>query len=288
MSSQKGFSIIFILLGVVVVMGFAGGVYYFGKSQLSIPQSPNQMIVTKTPEPTQIKTSAGSANPAAVNCEQKGGKSEIKTAPSGDQYGVCKFSDGTECEAWAYMNGTCKPGQYKNWDENINKQPNLSINFYTTGFTDSITDQSSENSWTKNTWTDKEKAKYLFLGITVHNTSSFSSTNKETALKIEGDINKEITIPVLDPGKYSQQIPIYIPLPPKNNMLRISVNSDNSVTESDYYDDYVFVDLKEGTEMTERASFDKTFDFEKQIATQLTCEDLKLINRINDFPNCSH
>lgn len=236
--------------------------------------------------PTPVKTSAGLANPASVNCEQKGGKSEIRTEPSGGQYRVCKFSDGTECEEWAYMNGACKPGQYKNWEENINKQPNLKISFYTTGFTTSITDQTNQLSSTKNTWTEKDNAKYVFLGITVQNTNDFSSTGKETTLKVTGDINKDVTIPILKPGEYSQIIPLFIPLPPQNNILRLSVNDDKSISESDYYDDYVFVSLKEGTTMTERL-FDKTFGYETQIATQLTCSDLKLINRINDFPNCS-
>ena len=50
------------------------------------------------------------ANPASVNCEQKGGKLEIRTASGGGQYGVCTFPDGSECEEWAYLRGECTPG----------------------------------------------------------------------------------------------------------------------------------------------------------------------------------
>jgi len=47
------------------------------------------------------------ANPASVNCEQKGGKVEIKTAADGSQSGICKFPDGSQCEEWAFFRGEC-------------------------------------------------------------------------------------------------------------------------------------------------------------------------------------
>jgi putative hemolysin len=50
-------------------------------------------------------------NPASINCVEKGGVSDIRTSEDGSQYGVCKFSDGTECEEWAYFRGTCAPGR---------------------------------------------------------------------------------------------------------------------------------------------------------------------------------
>ncbi len=52
----------------------------------------------------------GIANPASVNCEQKGGKLEMRTDSSGGVTGICKFSDGSECDEWAYFRGECKPG----------------------------------------------------------------------------------------------------------------------------------------------------------------------------------
>ncbi|RPI34023.1 MAG: DUF333 domain-containing protein [Chloroflexota bacterium] len=48
-------------------------------------------------------------NPASKNCEQNGYQLEIRTAGDGSQYGVCIFSDGTECEEWAYLRGECGP-----------------------------------------------------------------------------------------------------------------------------------------------------------------------------------
>ncbi|HOW60353.1 MAG TPA: DUF333 domain-containing protein [Candidatus Moranbacteria bacterium] len=48
------------------------------------------------------------ANPASVYCEQNGGKLEIRTAFDGGQTGYCKFSDGSECEEWAYFRKECE------------------------------------------------------------------------------------------------------------------------------------------------------------------------------------
>jgi putative hemolysin len=48
------------------------------------------------------------ANPASVYCEQVGGRLEIRTDPEGGQYGMCLFSDGSECEEWALYRGECQ------------------------------------------------------------------------------------------------------------------------------------------------------------------------------------
>ncbi|MFA6422248.1 MAG: DUF333 domain-containing protein [Candidatus Buchananbacteria bacterium] len=50
------------------------------------------------------------ANPASVNCKEKGGTSEIITKEDGSQYGNCKLPDGSECEEWAFMRGECPQG----------------------------------------------------------------------------------------------------------------------------------------------------------------------------------
>ena len=52
----------------------------------------------------------GMANPASVNCVQKGGTVKIETAPGGGQYGVCVFADNRQCEEWAMMRGRCPVG----------------------------------------------------------------------------------------------------------------------------------------------------------------------------------
>jgi putative hemolysin len=57
---------------------------------------------------------AGIANPASVNCIEKGGNLTIRTEKEGGQYGVCIFADKSECEEWTYYRGECKPGEQFN------------------------------------------------------------------------------------------------------------------------------------------------------------------------------
>ncbi|MFA5124478.1 MAG: DUF333 domain-containing protein [Patescibacteria group bacterium] len=52
----------------------------------------------------------GLANPASVNCQEKGGTLEIITDLEGNQSGLCKFPDDTQCEEWAFFRGECRPG----------------------------------------------------------------------------------------------------------------------------------------------------------------------------------
>lgn len=50
------------------------------------------------------------ANPASVNCSQKGGTLHIESRPDGSQFGVCVFVDNHQCEEWALFRGECPVG----------------------------------------------------------------------------------------------------------------------------------------------------------------------------------
>jgi putative hemolysin len=52
----------------------------------------------------------GMPNPASVYCGEQGGTVDIRTAADGSQQGFCVFDDGSECDEWAFFNGTCAPG----------------------------------------------------------------------------------------------------------------------------------------------------------------------------------
>jgi len=52
-------------------------------------------------------------NPASQYCVEQGGKVEIRTDAQGNEYGVCVFPDGSECEEWAFFRGECAPGEVK-------------------------------------------------------------------------------------------------------------------------------------------------------------------------------
>jgi protein-disulfide isomerase len=64
-------------------------------------------------EPMQEQDDEGSqaqiANPASVFCVDNGGRLEIRNTDLG-QMGFCIFSDGSECEEWAYYRDECTPG----------------------------------------------------------------------------------------------------------------------------------------------------------------------------------
>lgn len=51
-------------------------------------------------------------NPSAVFCQDRGYTHQIRTDASGNQYGVCIFSEGVECDAWAFYRGECDPNLF--------------------------------------------------------------------------------------------------------------------------------------------------------------------------------
>ncbi len=53
------------------------------------------------------------ANPASVNCENQGGRVEIRKDSQGSETGFCIFSDNSECEEWAFFRNECKKGDKK-------------------------------------------------------------------------------------------------------------------------------------------------------------------------------
>ncbi len=64
------------------------------------------------PEPAPVSTDTSQPNlpnPASAYCEQQGYRLEIRTATDGSQAGYCIFSDGNECDEWAYFRGECGP-----------------------------------------------------------------------------------------------------------------------------------------------------------------------------------
>jgi len=67
---------------------------------------------------------AGLPNPASVYCEDQGGTVEIRTDAAGNQYGICVFDDGSECDEWAFYRGECAPGEGQ-VPEPLGPQPGL-------------------------------------------------------------------------------------------------------------------------------------------------------------------
>ncbi len=53
------------------------------------------------------------ANPASVNCIDKGGTLSIQKRGDGGEYGICIFEDNRQCEEWALFRGECPAGGIK-------------------------------------------------------------------------------------------------------------------------------------------------------------------------------
>jgi putative hemolysin len=98
--------------GVKILVGIVGGlvlVGLIGVVACTILSAPVRSS-GREPEATAEPGGAGLANPAAVYCEEQGGRVEIRTAADGGQYGVCILTDGSECDEWAFYRGECGPG----------------------------------------------------------------------------------------------------------------------------------------------------------------------------------
>jgi putative hemolysin len=67
-------------------------------------------IATETSAQMQPPPPPQLANPASVNCAQKGGALRIERRPDGGQFGVCVFTDNYQCEEWALIRGACPVG----------------------------------------------------------------------------------------------------------------------------------------------------------------------------------
>jgi len=79
-----------------------------GCREKSTSISPQQLLLNQN----QHHTDTGLANPASVNCIEKGGRLEIRKSKNGE-YGVCLFEDNRQCEEWALLRGECPVGGIK-------------------------------------------------------------------------------------------------------------------------------------------------------------------------------
>ena len=68
------------------------------------------LMLLLLPACTDQEDDPGLANPASVYCEEQGGTLDMRESEAGT-VGFCVFSDGYECEEWAYFRGECAPEQ---------------------------------------------------------------------------------------------------------------------------------------------------------------------------------
>lgn len=116
--SQRGIGtlILIIILVIVISLGFIAFKLYIEPAKIpaknqSQTQDPQVMTRDSFSKPTTQSETL--ANPASVNCGQKGGILKIMENGSGAEFGLCQFEDNQACEEWAFMRGECPPGGVK-------------------------------------------------------------------------------------------------------------------------------------------------------------------------------
>lgn len=117
-----------VLLAIAIII--VGAVYVYASTQnnkKNVDQQLTSVNNEQTPAPNSInseklieanKNSAsnnktGLANPASINCQDKGGKVVIEKKDDGSEYGLCYFDDNRACEEWAMLRGDCPVGGRK-------------------------------------------------------------------------------------------------------------------------------------------------------------------------------
>jgi len=134
---------------IIILSLFVLIVFLSGCQQAQLPQEQ---------EKTQL------ANPASVNCIEKGGKIEIQTSADGSQQGICTLSDGTKCDEWAYYREECPEKEEANISDIKNETAEINVSIHekqNTTLTDApVTSEKSKEKflvyfpWTKGeSWT---------------------------------------------------------------------------------------------------------------------------------------
>lgn len=173
-------------------------------------------------------------------CQKAGGILEMKTCQHGVKESICKFKDGSECEAnrFSGISATeCKQGIHKNFEEEVFSKSDLGIHVYTSGYT---ADQKSSD--VAPAFVDESSANYFYYKVMVENSPNTHVASVATTLIVYGDQKNEIPVPSLAPGSKSQEIIFYIPINRQGHFAEISTGTtlsevyraDNVLKESFY------------------------------------------------------
>jgi putative hemolysin len=66
-------------------------------------------VNTQSETGSPIESDIGLANPASEFCVEQGYTLQMLEDDEGNQYGVCIFPDGDQCDEWAFYRGECGP-----------------------------------------------------------------------------------------------------------------------------------------------------------------------------------
>lgn len=94
-----------IIIGVLIIILITLLTIYLYNAGASLIGVKDGIIATTIPI-ANIST----ANPASVNCIDKGGRTKIEKRPDGAEYGLCYFDDNRACEEWTMYREECPIG----------------------------------------------------------------------------------------------------------------------------------------------------------------------------------
>jgi putative hemolysin len=159
----------------------------------------------KIPEPTREITPVQSdpspsptekpaiANPAAMYCEEHGGRLELRSQSDGSQAGYCIFPDNSECEEWAYMRGECAPADitsiFTNVVGKIINQPNdyigqeVSVTGFFRGW-DLLGETGNSPPVTRSDWVIKDGSGAMYIASEESVEIPFNPSSQENTVKI--------------------------------------------------------------------------------------------------------
>ena len=162
---------------------------------------------------------APDTNPDHASCTRIGGR-YVERNTNNHNYSVCIFRDGSECELSAFIDGSCRQGQYRNAEEGIKIVPDLVLEVEKAGYCTARTAPIA--------WTDDESASYICLqGVTVKNIGWGDA--KASVIRTAG---KYYDVPALAAGEsytFSDHFPF---LKAKvNNQAVVVVDAKNNVAE---------------------------------------------------------
>lgn len=128
--NEKNILVSLVAVVVVVLIGF-GVAYFFLLEGVWSCDEGGQWVRKgwpNYPRPTSTcRLSVGLPNPASVNCEQIGGRLDLRTDVDGGQVGYCFLPDGQECEEWALLRGECPLPSEAEFFRNLNIRPGQTI-----------------------------------------------------------------------------------------------------------------------------------------------------------------
>ncbi|MBI4239839.1 DUF333 domain-containing protein [Candidatus Uhrbacteria bacterium] len=121
-------------------------------------------------------------------CTKQGGYEQERKGPGHLVYHVCIFSDGSECEEYAFMNGQCHKGQYTVAEKGIIQKADLSVAVEKAGYC------TSQNGTER--WIEKNEAKTMCIkNLAIVNSGWTSSPRSYATVN-----NAFYAVPQLEPG----------------------------------------------------------------------------------------